>query len=102
MTKFFIKWEIDHIKIPDDPEKRAKLWFSLLGMVKNDLESNVLKDWGQCSDASCGYAFSELSEKDLYIALLKYIPYIIFDVKPSLTVYQCIDSLEKAVAPMKK
>ncbi|MCP8305069.1 MAG: hypothetical protein H3Z50_06365 [archaeon] len=82
--------------IPADPKERVKNWLSMLEMVKADLKAGVLKDWGLCSDGSGGYGFSELSEADLYTALLKWIPYVNFDIKPVLTVDQTIDSIKKA------
>jgi len=54
-----------------------------------------------CNDGSCGYAFSELSDADLNTALLKYMPYVSFDVKPVLTVDQTIENIKKAVAAAK-
>jgi len=102
MTKFYMRWQLDPTKIPVNPEERAKLWQSMLEMVKADLNAGVLKDWGMCSDASGGYGFSELNEVDLYTALLKWMPYVTFDIKPVLTVNQTIESLKKAVAAMKK
>ncbi len=102
MPKFYIRWELDLTKIPVNPEERVKLWLTMLEMTAADLRAGVLKDWGMCSDASCGYGFSELSEADLYTALIKWMPYVKFDVKPVLTVTQTIDSLKKAVAAMKR
>jgi hypothetical protein len=93
---------MDTTKIPVNPEERVKLWLSMLEMVKTDLHAGLFKDWGICSDASCGYGFSELSEVDLYTALLKWMPYVNFDVKPVLTADQTIASIKKAVAAMKK
>ena len=102
MPKFFMKWQIDTTKTPVNPEERMKLWLSMLEMVKADLEAGVIKDWGICGDASCGYAFSELSAEDLYTALLKWMPYINFDIKPVLNVNQTIESIKKSAAQMKK
>ena len=96
MPKFYIRWELDPTKIPLDPEERTKHYLKMLDMVKADLKAGVLKDWGMCSDASGGYAFSELSEVDLYTALLKWMPYVDFDIKPVLDVDQVIASLKKA------
>jgi len=102
VPKFYMRWQLDPTKIPVNPEERTKLWLSMLEMVKADLNAGVLKDWGICSDASCGYGFSELSEVDLYTALLKWMPYVSFDIKPVLTVNQAIESIKKAVAAAKK
>ncbi|MFQ6080608.1 MAG: DUF3303 family protein [Candidatus Bathyarchaeia archaeon] len=95
MAKFFIHWEVDPARTPVDPEERAKLWLSMLEMTKADLQTGVLKDWGIRGGGGCGYGVSELSEAELFSALLKYIPYVRFEVHPVLTVDQCIETVKK-------
>jgi hypothetical protein len=73
----------------------VKLWLSMLEMAKADLQAGVLKDWGIRSGGGRGYALSELSEAELFSSLLKYIPYIRFEVHPILTVDQCIETIKK-------
>jgi len=84
--------------MPVDPEERAKLWLKMLDMVKADMKSGAITAWGVCYDASVGYAFSELSPEDLYTTMLKWMPYVVFDVKPVLDVDQVIESIKKAAA----
>lgn len=98
MPKFYVRWQLNPIMVPANPQERVKLWLSMLEMVKANLNAGVLKDWGMCSDASGGYGFSELSEVDLYTALPKWMSYVNFDVKPVLNVDQAIESIKKAVA----
>lgn len=98
MAKFYMRWEINQLLCPANPEERVKNWLSMLEMVKADLKSGALKDWGMCSDASGGYAFAETDEKSLYMSVLKWFPYIIFDVKPVLTVDQIVDSIKTVAA----
>lgn len=88
--------------IPTNPEERVKLWISMLELVKADLKSGALNDWGMCSDASGGYALVETDEKTLYTTILRWMPYIIFNIKPVLTVDQIIESIKRAVAGSKK
>ncbi len=73
----------------------------MLDMVKSGLKTGALTDWGVCNDLSAGYALSELSEQDLYEAMLKWMPYVEFDVKPVLDVDQTIESIKKLVAAAK-
>jgi hypothetical protein len=50
-----------------------------------------------------GYGIrEEASEVELYTALMKWIPYIQFEVTPVLTVEQVMDSIMKAVAAAKQ
>ena len=86
---------------PVDPEERVKLWLSMLDMVKADLKTGTFTDWGICYDTSAGYGFSELNEQDLYEAMLKWMPYVEFDVKPVLDVDQVIESIKKVAAAAK-
>lgn len=96
MSKFYMKWQLNPQFIPTDPKEMAKLWLAMLDLVKADLKTGVIKEWGMCSDSSAGYAFSELSEVDLNTALLKWMPYVQFDIKPVLNVDQTIASIKKA------
>jgi len=88
--------------IPTDPEEMGKLWISMLEMVRADLKSGKLTDWGMCSDSSGGYAFAETDENSLNISIMKWMPYVIFDIKPILTADQCIANIQQAAAEAKK
>ena len=99
MPKFFVKWQLNAMAMPADPEQRVKGWLSMLDAVKADIQTGRMKDWGMCCDASGGYTIIEAaSETDLYTSLLKWIPYVDFDAKPVLTVDETIGSIKKATA----
>jgi hypothetical protein len=102
MTKYYMKWHLNPILISVNAEERLKSWISMLEMVKADLKSGGLSDWGMCSDASGGYAFAETDEKTLHTTITRWIPFVIFDVKPVLTVDQITDSVKKAAGGQKK
>jgi len=70
MPKFFIHWKVDPTKIPLNPEERAKLWLSMLEMVKADMKADVIKDWGMRSAELSGYGVSELSEVEVHSAMM--------------------------------
>ncbi|RXE56638.1 hypothetical protein ABH15_00145 [Methanoculleus taiwanensis] len=96
MARFYMRWHLNPLAAPTDQEELAKLWMRMLEMVKADLKEGRLTDWGSCSDASAGYAFAETDEKSLYAAVLKWIPYVVFDIKPVLTVDECIECIQRA------
>ncbi len=96
MTKFLIKWKINRSMIPEDPEMRVKLWLSMLEMVKTNLKSGLLLDWGEYGDMSGGYAIVERSGADLLVNPMKWIPYILFDAKPVLNVDQVIAAIRES------
>lgn len=102
MTKFFMKWHLNPLTTPTNPEERGKLWLSMLDLVKADLKSGGLTDWGVCSDLNSGYAFADTDEKLLHLQVMKWFPYVIFDIKPVITVDQCIANIKQAAAAMKK
>jgi hypothetical protein len=86
------------IAMPMNTEERVKLWLTMLEMTKAELKSGGLTDWGVYSDSSGGYAFAETDEKSLFTSILKWVPYIIFDIKPVISVDQCIESIKQAAA----
>ncbi len=88
--------------IPTNPEERVKLWISMLELVKADIKSGALGDWGMCSDSSGGYAFAETDEKTLHTTILRWMPYVNFNIKPVMTADQVIDSIKRAAAGPKK
>jgi hypothetical protein len=96
-----MQWHLNPLTTPIDPEERVKLWLMMLEEVKNDLKSGKLKEWAICSDSSEGFAISEGDEAMLHTTILRYVPYIIFSIKPVLTVDQTIDSIKRAVAAAK-
>jgi hypothetical protein len=97
MPKFYVKWQLNPIATPADPEQRVKGWLSMLDAVKGEMQSGRMKDWGQCCDGSAGYCIIEAaSETDVFTSLLKWMPYVNFDAKPVITVDQTIASIKKA------
>jgi hypothetical protein len=102
MSKFYIMWHKNQSIIPINPEEQAKLWMNLLEWVRADMKAGIFKDWGACCDSASGYCIAESDEVSLHSRILKYQPYIIFNVKPVLTVDQTVDSIERAVAAGKR
>jgi len=99
MSKFYIRWQLNPQWTPATPEERVKLWLSLLEMVKPDIRAGKAKDWGCVPGEASGYTIREdASEAELFTALLKWMPYVNFEVKPVLTVEQTEESIKKAVA----
>jgi hypothetical protein len=102
MSRYYMKWQINPLTVPARPEERVKLWISLLDMVKADLKSGMLTDWGMNSDLSGGFALAETDEVSLHAEILKWIPYIVFDIKPVLSAEQVMANTTKAAAAAKK
>jgi len=102
MTKFYMRWQLNPMFIPANPEERVKQWLTMLEMVRADLKSGALTDWGICNDLSGGYAFAEADEKTVHASVLKWSPYVNFDIKAVLTVDQNIANIKQVAAAMKK
>jgi hypothetical protein len=101
MTKFLIKWQMNLSMIPEDPVKRSKLWISMLELIKSNLKSGDMIDWGEYCDLSGGYTIAEGTEADILGELVKWTPHVLFDVKPVLDVDQVMEILNKSIAASK-
>ena len=93
MTTLII-WESNDSLMPADQEERGKFIMSLLEGVKNDLASGGLKMWGISSGGGHGYSISELSEKEQFALMMKYTPYIKFEVNPMLSADEMIEVMQ--------
>ena len=102
MPKFLVLFEINSAMLPKVPEERMKAQISMLEMVKADLQSGAMKDFGVNAGGGSGYAISELSEAELYLSLLRWMPYVKFKALPMITVDQAIEGLKKLAEMMKK
>ena len=101
MTKFHIEWKKEISAMPDDPAKIAKLNLSLLDTVKADLKAGKLSDWGVYCNGFSGYCIIEGTEADVLFDALKYMPYVVFDVKPAANVDQAIEAINITIAESK-
>jgi len=98
MTRFYLRWQLNPMFTPPNPEERVKLWLSMLELVRTDLKSGSLTDWGICNDSSGGYCFAETDEKSLHATIVKWIPHVSFEIKPVLTVDQDITNIKQVAA----
>jgi hypothetical protein len=101
MTKFHIGWKKNLCVKSDDPVEMAKLNLSLLEMVKADLKSGSIADWGSYCNGFSGYCLIEGTEADILPGLLKYMPHVLFNVRPVTNVDQNIEAINKVVAQSK-
>jgi len=102
MARYYLQWETKESVTATDPVKGAKLALSLLEMVKQDMQAGRTKDWGFIPGESRGYSIVEApSELDLAIGMMKWAPYLKFEVKPVLTLDQNVESFKKGAAGAK-
>jgi len=102
-AKFYVKWQLEPSKESADPKERGKAWLSMLEMVREDKKAGGVKDWGVAAGGEWGYSINEAeNETELFTRLLKWRPYVHFEVTPVLTVDQTIQAVKKAAASQKK
>jgi hypothetical protein len=102
MTKYHINWRMNLKLMPTDPAERIKLQLAMLEMVRADLKSGNIIDWGNNCDMSGGYQVMEGSETELFNNLMKWYPFVQFDAKPVFKADQVKEAINKAVAESKK
>ncbi|MFC2163593.1 DUF3303 domain-containing protein [Acidobacteriota bacterium] len=97
MAKYFVLWEMDPTRVPEDPKERAAGWTLLMSMVKQDMQKGFTKDWGAIPGELNGYFIIEATEVELMMVAEQYNPYVSFQVHPVATVAQ-IDQLLEAMS----
>jgi hypothetical protein len=98
MAKYLLFWKSDQTRIPVDPKERLAGWIKILSMVKEDVASGRLKDWGAFPGEHAGYGIMEGTDQDVHLGTEKYAPYVVFKTHSVLTVDQALESMSTARA----
>lgn len=85
MGKYLLKWSLDASKIPTDPKERGAGYGFLMGMIKQDREKGILRDWGAFPSEGRGYCIVEGSNLDVMKMTEQYVPYVSFETCPVAT-----------------
>jgi hypothetical protein len=88
MGKYLVMWEIDTSRVPVDAKERGAAWSLMLEMVKQDLKSGKVRDWGAFVGEINGYSIAEGTEVQVGSMLMQYAPYVHFKVHPIVSVDQ--------------
>lgn len=91
-------WELDTTKIPINPKERAAAWLPMAQMVKQDMQSGVIKQWGAYVGETNGFGVAEGSEEEVDKMVQRYVPFVRFTTHPFVTV----DQIEKMAKEMAK
>ena len=92
MPKYLIIWEGDLSKQPVDFKERGQSYKQALAMVKQDLESGVLKDWGKIPGQLKGFWIVEGEWLEIGLMMEKYMPFFSFpEIYPVSTYEQAIE-----------
>lgn len=98
MPRYLMTWELDQTKIPVNPKERAAAYLPMVQMVKQDIQSGMLKEWGSYIGEMKGFGVMECSEEEVIKNVQKYIPFVEFTVHSLAT----IDQMEKLFSEMAK
>lgn len=95
MGRYLALWEIDSSKTPLDAKEIAAGWSLLTEVVKQDLKSGTMKDWGAYVGETNGYLILEGTEVEVTSLLAMYAPYVIFKLHAVFSVSQMGEVLKK-------
>ena len=88
MGKYLLLWKLDSTKIPISPQKRGTGFNGLMEGVKEDMRKGLMKDWGAFVGELNGYAVAEGTEIEVGNMVQQYVPFVIFEVHPVMSVQQ--------------
>lgn len=94
MAKFLRLWEMDTTKVPDKPEERYENWVMMLNMIKENIESGKIKEWGLFAGTLEGYCIGEGTEQEIDLQTKRFVPYIKFKVYPVISVDQALENVK--------
>jgi hypothetical protein len=97
MGKYLMLWEIDPTKAPIDPKERSAIWQAFMSVIKQDLESGVLTDWGAFVGTINGYCLAEGSAVEVGVMTQHYVPYVSFKSYPTASVDEVVEVVKKMV-----
>ena len=82
MAKYHLYWKLNASTIPVDAKERGGSWGLFMAMIKQDMESGLLKDWGAFTSEGGGYCIVEGTNVELMKMTEQYVPYVLFETKP--------------------
>lgn len=98
MTKWYLKWKLTQQYWSLSGAERLKIGIHTLEMVNADIKAGLIKEWGITTDTGGGFTISDADITQLYEALIKYRPYISFEVTPVIPFNQHYETLKKLAA----
>ena len=94
MAKCHLFWSLDSNRVPVDAKERGDAWGLMMALVKKDMESGLVKDWGAFTSEGQGYCIVDGTNVEIMKMTEQYVPYINFEIKPASTVEE-VDELLK-------
>jgi len=97
MATYHLNWRLDPSRVPADPKERSAAWGLLMGMIKNDREKGVLKDWGAYTSEGRGFCIVNGTQLEMMQMTEQYTPYVQFETHPVSSIDE-INELLKLMA----
>jgi hypothetical protein len=82
MAKYHFYWTLDKSRVSVDAKERGGSWGLFMAMIKQDMESGVLKEWGSFPSEGGGYCVVEGTNVEVMKMTEQYDPYVKFEIKP--------------------
>jgi hypothetical protein len=82
MAKYHLYWSLDKARVPVEAKERGGGWGLLMAMVKQDMESGLVKDWGAFTSEGQGYCIVEGTNVEIMKMTEQYVPYVSFETRP--------------------
>ena len=86
--------------MPASPQEGVEGKLKLLEMVKADLSGGKLIEWGSFCNNKDGYSIVDGTEEDVLLGMLKFAPWVAYDVYPVHGVDDAIAAAKKAAEQM--
>jgi hypothetical protein len=100
MTKFLVKWKVESF-FTLSREERLNLFIWMAETAKAQMDTGLFTDWGINADGGSGYVIAEGTETDVYESIIKYRPYITFEVSPVISLNKHLETLKKMATEVK-
>jgi hypothetical protein len=97
MGKYLLIWELNIALTAVDAKERKDSYGLLSAVVKQDIESGLLKDWGMFVGEGSGYCVIEGSEVQVNKMTEQYGPYVQFRTHPIISIKQ-VDEVINSLA----
>ena len=94
MAKCHLFWRLDGSRVPVDAKERGDAWALMMALVKKDMESGLVKDWGALTSEGQGYCIIDGTNVEIMKMTEQYVPYIDFEIKPVSSVGEVDELLE--------
>jgi hypothetical protein len=94
MTTYFGIWKLNTNIPPQDPKIELQMQLGFQRMIKQDLQEGAVKEAHSFLEGGAGYFISgDVTEEVLHTSLLKYEPYVTFELHKTLPLTKSIEQV---------